>query len=223
MLTGDGIRSGEPASAPKRSMLSRQELLGAGQIAEDPVRDAERVDADRLTGSEALTSCELERALEPRHRDVGRVARDAELSQELERSPLGVRVADLGCDGVALLDVWERPPEIAPLRKSIAAAASSASARSAVRCGAAARASSKRRCASWRSIRRNQNGPARRRSAARRWAPARVACRAPLAGSRRRGRAAASRARRSASTSAQRACRSASAALSPASSSRSRA
>ena len=121
--------------------------------------DAERVDADRLRGGEALAPRELERALEPRHRDVGRVAGDAELSQELERPPLGVRIADLGCDGVALLGVSRAPGRASPLRKSIAAAASSASARRAVRSGAAARAWSKRRCASWRSIRRSQNGP----------------------------------------------------------------
>src|SRR5262249_54991316 len=53
------------------------------------------------------TPCELESALEPRRRDAGLVACDAELSQGLERPPLGARIADLGGDGVALLGVRE--------------------------------------------------------------------------------------------------------------------
>jgi hypothetical protein len=75
------------------------------------VSHAERVDADRLGGGEPLTPGELERPLDPGHRDAGVVARYAELSQELERPPLGVRVADLGCDRVALLGAQQPPGE----------------------------------------------------------------------------------------------------------------
>ncbi len=41
MLTGEGIRSGEPASAAEQVDAPGHELLGAGQIPADPVSDAE--------------------------------------------------------------------------------------------------------------------------------------------------------------------------------------
>src|SRR5204863_373624 len=65
-------------------------------------------DADRLLRGEALAPCEVEPAFEPRDRDAGRVARNAHLSEELERPPLRVRIPDLGRDRVALLGAFER-------------------------------------------------------------------------------------------------------------------
>src|SRR5581483_8890505 len=88
-----------------------EELLRAGEVADDPVGDADRVDADRLRGGEALPPCELERLLERGHRDVGVVRRDAELAAELERAPRRAGVADLGGDRVALLGVRDPAAE----------------------------------------------------------------------------------------------------------------
>ncbi len=223
MLTGDVIRSGEPASARKSSMLWATSSSARARSPQDPVGDAERVDADRLRGGEALAPRELERALEPRHRDVGRVAGDAELPEELERPPLGARDRR-SRDATAWLSsaygeaAGERAAAEVDRRRG-----EQRLARRAVRSGAAASASSKRRCASWRSIRRSQNGHSatHKRSAS-------PGARSSSVSSATR-RFAASRSSRgeprssSASASAQRACRSASAAVSPASSSRSRA
>jgi hypothetical protein len=46
-------------------------LFGHRQIADDPMDDPQPVDADGLSGSEALTPREFEPALEPGSRDVG--------------------------------------------------------------------------------------------------------------------------------------------------------
>ena len=136
--------------------------------------------------------------LERRARASGRIAhpllvRDADLAEELHRPPLRARVAELARDRVALLGARLTAREVPP-RKSIAAAASSASARSAVRSGAAASAAAKRRSASSSRSGAARTARARRRSGAHRAARARAACRARRAGSRPRGRAAASRA-----------------------------
>ena len=69
-------------------MLCGDELVGARRDRRRSTRDAERVDADRLGRGEPLAARELERPLEPGHRDLDRVARDAELAEELQRAPL---------------------------------------------------------------------------------------------------------------------------------------
>ena len=227
---GDVERRGDPSrraarARGTRSMLSARSRSALAQVAAHPARDAERVDADRLGGGEALAPRELERPLEPRHarRRPSSLA-IAELAEELQRPPLALarrrsRARRRGSPRRAPCRV-----RACRLRKSIAAAASSASARSAVRSGAAASAAAKRRFASSRSIRRSQNGEQRDAEARARRAGSRASSVSSAARRFAASRSSRGESRsRSASASAQRACRSASAAASPASSSRSRA
>jgi hypothetical protein len=51
--------------------------------------------------------------LKPRHRHVGRIARKTEFAQALKRPPLGVCVADLRGDGVALFGELTPPRQLA--------------------------------------------------------------------------------------------------------------
>ena len=103
MLSGEGIVSAQPSRARKSVDALGQQAVGAREVAEHPLGDAERVDAERLRGCEALRAGECERALEPRNGDVRLVLRHAELADELERTPLRTPIADLDGDGVALL------------------------------------------------------------------------------------------------------------------------
>ena len=49
MFSGDGISSRAPLAAPRNELEAlREQLLGAVEVAEEPVRAAERVDAERL-------------------------------------------------------------------------------------------------------------------------------------------------------------------------------
>ena len=98
-----GNRVGRSLERAERLDALRDELVGARQVAGDPARDAERVDADRLAGGKSLPARKLECTLEPGHRDLGRVACDPELPEELQRAPFVMRVSDLRGDGMALL------------------------------------------------------------------------------------------------------------------------
>src|SRR5439155_25052779 len=66
----------------------RQQAVGAREVAEHPLGDAEGMDAERFGGCEALGARERERSLEPRDGDIRLVLRHAELADELKRAPL---------------------------------------------------------------------------------------------------------------------------------------
>ena len=207
-----------PRAAERLDAL-RHQLLRPRQIADDPVRDAERVDADRLLGGEpsrrasssarssrgiALSASSRASAHSPRNCSARHSACG---SAELDARPRWLSSTQRHGRGRARRCGSRSPPPPAGPRR---AAPSAPARRPELR--------RSRRFASCRSIRRIQIGHSatQKRSALARLAR-RSACRVPHVGSPPRGRAAASRAPLSASASAQRACRSSRAALSPAS------